>query len=80
MSVLCFLLFALDKRLAVKRRRRIRESTLIGCMWLFGAAGGLFSMCLFRHKTSRAYFWLNGVFALLLQLFAAWLFAAQSFR
>lgn len=80
MSTLCFLLFALDKRFAKRRKSRIRERTLLGCMWLFGAPGGLLSMCLFRHKTSHGYFWLHGVFALLLQLAVAWFLAIRSFR
>lgn len=79
MSALTFLLFALDKWYAKRHRRRIRERTLLGCLWLFGAPGGLLSMSLFRHKTQHASFWLTGVAALLLQLAAAWLSVWYSF-
>ncbi len=72
MSALTFLLFALDKLFAVRHYRRIRERTLIACLWLFGAVGGLLSMSLFRHKTKHASFWINGVLALLVQIAIAW--------
>lgn len=77
MSVLCFCLFALDKLLAKRNASRISERTLLTCTWLFGAAGSLLSMCLFRHKTSHWYFGVNGVLALLCQLALAWLIAWQ---
>lgn len=73
MSVLAFLLFALDKWFAKRRKRRIRERTLLLCLWLFGAPGGLLAMMLFRHKTKHPSFWLTGTAALLLQLAFAWL-------
>lgn len=75
MSALAFLLFALDKGFAKLHRRRIRERTLLACMWLFGAPGGLLAMALFRHKTNHTSFWMTGIAALLLQLALAWLSA-----
>lgn len=75
MSALAFVLFALDKWFAKRRRRRIRERTLLLCLLLFGAPGGLFSMALFRHKTNHPSFWLTGTAGLLLQLTLAWLIA-----
>lgn len=73
MSALAFLLFAMDKWFAKRRKRRIRERTLLGCLLLFGAPGGMLSMVLFRHKTAHPSFWLTGVASLLLQLALAWL-------
>ncbi len=73
MSALTFLLFALDKLFAVRHGRRIRERPLIACLWLFGAAGGLLAMSLFRHKTNHSAFWVNGMLALLVQIAIAWL-------
>lgn len=75
MSALTFVLFGLDKWFAKRRSRRIRERTLLVCLWLFGAPGGLFGMALFRHKTRHASFWLSGTAGLLLQLVLAWLSA-----
>lgn len=53
-----FLLFAIDKHLAIKNRERIPESTLILLSALGGAFGGLCSMYLFRHKTKHAKFYI----------------------
>ena len=75
MSALTFVLFALDKWFAKRRKRRIRERTLLLCLLLFGAPGGLLSMALFRHKTLHTSFWLTGTAGLLLQLALAWLAA-----
>lgn len=75
MSALTFVLFALDKWFAKRRKRRIRERTLLLCLLLFGAPGGLLSMALFRHKTKHSSFWLTGTAGLLLQLALAWLSA-----
>ena len=75
MSALAFVLFALDKWFAKRRRWRIRERTLLLCLLLFGAPGGLLSMTLFRHKTQHPSFWLTGIAGLLLQLALAWLSA-----
>ena len=72
MSVLCFVLFLFDKLFSKQKTSRASERLLITFMWLFGAAGGLLAMCLFRHKTSHWYFGVNGVFALLLHLVLAW--------
>ncbi len=75
-SALAFLLFAADKWFAIRHTRRIRERTLLGCMWLLGAPGALLSMLLFRHKTNHPIFWMTGVCALLSQLAIAWLLVA----
>lgn len=75
MSAWTFVLFGLDKWFAKRRKRRIRERTLLLCLLLFGAPGGLFAMTLFRHKTLHTSFWLTGIAGLLLQLALAWLSA-----
>lgn len=78
MSALSFVLFGLDKWFAKRRKRRIRERTLLALLLLFGAPGGLFAMALFRHKTQHPSFWLTGTAGLLLQLALAWLAAGYS--
>lgn len=75
MCALTFVLFGLDKWFAKRRKRRIRERTLLACLLLFGAPGGLLAMALFRHKTQHPSFWLTGTAGLLLQLAFAWLVA-----
>ena len=56
LSVLTAVLYGLDKRYAVKKKRRIRERTLLLFTWLFGAPGALVGLSVFRHKTQKPRF------------------------
>lgn len=51
-----FILFAVDKMLAVKGIRRISEKALILSAVCFGAVGVLTGMLLFHHKTRKPRF------------------------
>jgi uncharacterized membrane protein YsdA (DUF1294 family) len=51
-----FLLYGLDKRKAIKSKRRISEKTLILIAFLMGGLGCLFGMIAFRHKTKHLKF------------------------
>ena len=79
-SIVCFFAFGLDKWLAVRKKRRIRERTLHLLMWLLGAPGGLLGMNVFRHKTAHASFWISAVAALAVQLALAWAIVAMTYR
>ena len=61
-SAVSFVLYAIDKRCAVRQRRRIPESTLLTVDLLFGYPGGFFAQRFIRHKNrKRTYqirFWL----------------------
>lgn len=73
-SLLSFLLFGLDKLLACKGKRRIRERTLHFWTWLLGAPGSFLGMLIFRHKTAHDGFWYSaagGIAVQLLLLFGA---------
>ncbi len=59
MSVLAFVLFAYDKISAVFGKGRISESMLLITSVCFGAAGGLFGMILFNHKTRKPLFFIG---------------------
>ncbi len=50
------LIYALDKLFARKKKRRIKESTLIILSFLLGGAGAIFGMVIFNHKTSKIKF------------------------
>ena len=50
-NLLTFLLFGLDKLLAIRRRRRVPEATLLTLGVLGGSLGAMFAMSLFHHKT-----------------------------
>ena len=51
-----FLLFAADKRRAVRQKWRIPERTLLLSAFLGGGAGALLAMQICRHKTKKKRF------------------------
>lgn len=55
-----FMLYGVDKMLAIQKERRIPEYVLYLAAFAGGAGGALLSMYLFRHKTSKVsfQFWL----------------------
>ena len=65
-----FAIFGLDKLFAIRHRRRIPEATLLALALLFGAAGELLAMVLFRHKTLHKKFCLGLPLILVLQIAA----------
>ncbi|PZG35678.1 DUF1294 domain-containing protein [Listeria ivanovii] len=56
MTVISFLMFAIDKRKAIKHAYRIPESALLLTAFLGGAFGSWMSMQLFHHKTQKTKF------------------------
>ncbi len=63
MSLLAFVLYAIDKAAASRQRRRIAEHTLHAVALGGGWPGGLLARHLLRHKTRkqpfRSVFWLT---------------------
>ena len=56
-NLLCFLLFAWDKRKAQRNQRRIAETTLHLATLPGAAPGAWAAMWLLRHKNRKAAFW-----------------------
>jgi uncharacterized membrane protein YsdA (DUF1294 family) len=56
-NLLCFLLFALDKRKAQRGQRRISEKTLHLATLPGAALGAWAAMVLLHHKNRKAAFW-----------------------
>lgn len=52
-SLITFVLFAVDKGKAKRGVCRISEATLLGCSLIGGAPGGLLAMHLCHHKTRK---------------------------
>ena len=50
-NLITFLLYGVDKILAINSARRIPEKTLLGISITCGGVGGLLAMLIFRHKT-----------------------------
>ena len=57
-NIISFILFGLDKFLAIKHKNRISEHTLILISFLGGSIGSLLGMKLFRHKTKKPKFYI----------------------
>ena len=57
LNLLCFLLFALDKRKAQRGLRRIAEKTLHLATLPGAAPGAWAAMLLLHHKNRKAAFW-----------------------
>lgn len=55
-NLITFIVFGMDKSAAVKKRSRIRVSTLLTLSFVGGSLGGLIAMYLFRHKTKKLQF------------------------
>lgn len=71
-NIITFILFGMDKSKAIKHKRRIRESTLLGLSFFGGAAGGLLGMYVFRHKTRKPYFLYGLPLMLLIQILSVY--------
>lgn len=56
MSIITFILYAIDKKRAIKNKWRIKEATLLLSSFLLGSIGGLIGMYGLRHKTQHWYF------------------------
>ncbi|MBQ7912557.1 MAG: DUF1294 domain-containing protein [Clostridia bacterium] len=67
-SLIAFILYAVDKRRAIQKKWRIPEATLIGFSMVGGAAGGYLAMLIARHKTKHWYFHFFNILGLIWQV------------
>lgn len=67
-SIVTYVLYAVDKRRAQKKQWRIPEATLITFSLLGGAIGGYFAMQTKRHKTKHWYFHFFNLLGLIWQI------------
>ncbi len=56
MSLITYILYAIDKSKARNGKWRIKESVLLFFSVAFGSLGGILAMQLLRHKTQHWYF------------------------
>ncbi len=61
-NIYLFLLMGIDKRRAILKKYRIKETTLFLYSALGGGLGGLFGMKLFRHKINKLKFYVIYLF------------------
>ncbi len=69
-NCITYIVFAIDKRRAVRGKWRIPESTLFGLALLGGSIGGMLAMQICRHKTKHWSFRLGLPMILLMQVIA----------
>lgn len=55
-NIICFIVFAVDKKRSRRNQWRISEATLLLLSLIGGSLGGILSMRLFRHKTGKRKF------------------------
>ena len=68
LSIVTYILYAVDKKRAEKNKWRIPEATLIGFSLIGGAAGGYLAMHVKRHKTKHWYFHFFNILGLVWQV------------
>lgn len=56
LSTITFIVFGLDKHMAIYKKRRIPEFLLLALSFVGGAFGGLCGMIFFQHKTQHTSF------------------------
>ncbi len=71
-NLVTFLVFAVDKKRAQRGRWRIPEAWLFGLSFFGGSFGGLLSMYIMRHKTSKINFVLGMPFLLIANFLIAY--------
>lgn len=67
-SLITFILFLVDKQLAIKEKTRIKEKVLLFFVAIGGGIGGYFGRILGHHKTKKLYFSLIINLTLILEL------------
>ncbi len=67
-SLITFLLYAADKRRAIKGKWRISEKKLLGFSFFGGGVGGYLAMFLTRHKTRKFKFHFVNILGILWQI------------
>lgn len=73
MSLVTFILYASDKRKAIKKKWRIPEKVLLSSSFFFGSIGGMFGMYILRHKNRHWYFVVVNVLSLTIHIILGWI-------
>ena len=71
-SVVCFIVYAVDKSAAVQQRQRISERTLLLAGLACGWPGGLLAQRWLRHKTAKTSFQVAFWVSTVVNVAAAW--------
>lgn len=67
-NLISFIIFALDKLYAIKKKWRYKEVTLLGLCFCGGSLGGFLAMHLFKHKTKKKVFVISIPLMMIIQI------------
>ncbi len=67
-NLIVFLIYGLDKYLAVKGKNRISEKFLLLAAFFLGSAGAFMGMIVFKHKISKTSFLWKFALVFIIQL------------
>lgn len=79
-NIIGFVIMGIDKRKAIKKRWRIRESTLFLIAFVGGSIGAILGMRIFHHKTKHWYFVYGIPLILLIQIAVGVYLILQEFK
>lgn len=65
-NILAFLIYGLDKYLAIKNVYRVSEYKLFVLSIFGGAIGSILGMKVFHHKTRKLVFWIINIISLII--------------
>ncbi|MFV8358844.1 DUF1294 domain-containing protein [Flavobacterium sp. LS1P3] len=77
-NLVAFSIIGVDKRLAVKQKRRISERNLLLTSLIGGTIGSGLAMLFFRHKTSKMSFLWKFFLIGILQVFIVYFYVIKS--
>jgi uncharacterized membrane protein YsdA (DUF1294 family) len=64
-NIISFIIYGLDKLLAILKKYRIPEGVLLSLSIIGGPLGSLLSMLIFHHKTKKLLFYIINIISLI---------------
>lgn len=68
-NIISFILYGIDKYLAIKKKFRISEISLFVVSIIGGCFMGIIGMKLFHHKTRKISFWIVNIISIILWIY-----------
>lgn len=65
-NIMTFIIYGVDKWLAIKHLRRVKEHTLYLLSIIGGSLGAIGGMLVFRHKTLKIKFYLINIISMII--------------
>ena len=68
-NIISFILYGIDKYLAIKKKYRISEISLYVVSLIGGCFMGIIGMKVFHHKTKKISFWIVNIISIILWIY-----------